>query len=325
MDLSVIIVNWNSAEDARKCLTTVYANTRGLEFEVVVIDNASHDRCGEMLREHFPQARFLQSEANVGFAKANNLASQQASGRNILFLNPDTEVVGPAIADMAAVLDARPDAAIVGPRLLNSDGSIQTSCIRAFPTILNESLDADWLQRIFPRWSLWGMRPLFDPVPKVTKVDVVSGASLMIKRSAFEQVGMFTTSYFMYAEDVDLCFKVRQAGWNTYFVGSATVIHHGGQSSNKQEKKNFAAIAMREAKLQYFVLRRGRTYAVTYRVTTACVAFARLMLLIAALVLTAGSVRRHAIGSALSKWVAILRWCVGTTSKVRLKSQEVGI
>src|SRR3989442_14577959 len=121
LDLSIIIVNWKAAGFVRKWLTSIYVNPAGITFEVIVVDNASSDGCGEMIRREFAAVRFVQSWANLGFARANNLGVSQSVGRTLLFLNPDTEVVGTAVARMMACVDAAPDAGVVGPRLLNSD------------------------------------------------------------------------------------------------------------------------------------------------------------------------------------------------------------
>ena len=141
MDLSIVIVNWNSVDFLCKCLTSVYANSKGTSFEVIVIDNASFDGCEEMIQNEFSLVRFIQSQKNLGFARANNLASEQATGKVLLFLNPDTEVIGPALQCMVDLLESAPDAGLVGPKLLNTDLSVQMSCIQSFPSILNLALD----------------------------------------------------------------------------------------------------------------------------------------------------------------------------------------
>src|SRR5215475_8918812 len=151
-DLSIIIVNWNSKAFVRKCLVSLYANTQKTKFEIVVVDNASYDGCGEMLRAEFPKVHFIQNDKNLGFAAANNLGFESTAGRNILFLNPDTEVIGPAIDTLVEFVDHNPKAGVVGGKLLNTDKSIQTSCIQRFPTILNQVLDADLLRKLFPSW-----------------------------------------------------------------------------------------------------------------------------------------------------------------------------
>lgn len=310
LDLSIVIVNWKSVAFLRKCLATVFENTAGLEFEVLVVDNASNDGCGGMLSTEFPSVHFVQSEHNLGFARANNLGFENSTGNNILFLNPDTEIVGPAIQQMVQFLKETPNAGIVGPKLLNSDGSIQTSCIRTFPNLVNQALETDFLRERFPRSSLWGTAPLFDGTRGGAPVDAVSGASLMVKRQAFVRAGMFTSAYFMYSEDVDLCFQVRQAGWTNYFLPEAVVIHHGGQSTESRDDQNFADVVMRESRRRFFGNRMGAAYAVTYKAMTILTSLARLALMSVMWPFPEGK-RRDNLRRSYRKWLRILRWSVG--------------
>src|SRR5260370_22558742 len=134
MARSIVIVNWNSTAFLRECLRSIYATATNLEFEVIVIDNASFDGSEMMVRREFPTVEFVQSRKNLGFAGGNNIAFAHSSGRNVLFLNPDTELTGHALTAMCSVLDTLSDAGVVGCKLLNSDLSVQTSCIQAFPT-----------------------------------------------------------------------------------------------------------------------------------------------------------------------------------------------
>ena len=168
IDLSIIIVNWNSSDYVRACLRSIYNETRGLDFEIIVVDNASFDGCESILKEEFPGVIFIQSKENIGFGKANNLGFQHSSGRNLLFLNPDTEIVGHALNTMVRHLDALPAAGAAGCQLLNADRSIQTSCIQVFPTIINQLLDIDYLKIKFPNIKFFGMtlkyRIRFQPV-----------------------------------------------------------------------------------------------------------------------------------------------------------------
>ena len=311
LDVSIIIVNWNSAAFLRKCLVSVYANTTKIKFEVIVVDNASGDGCGEMIRNEFPSVNFIQSNQNLGFARANNLGFTHSSGRNILFLNPDTEILGPAIERMVHFLDQTPNAGIVGPKLLNSDHSIQTSCVRSFPTLLSEALDAEVLRQKFPRSRLWGTRLLFAEASAPVAVDAVSGAALMIRCEAFEKAGLFTTAYFMYAEDTDLCFKVQQASWTNYFTPEAAILHHGGQSTESRDDRNFADVVMRESRLRFFRNRMGALYAAGYKATTSVVALIRLALLSGLWILPGGPVRRDSARRSLGKWIRIFRWSIG--------------
>ena len=309
-DLSIIIVNWNSREFLRRCLTSLRNGSGGLAHEVIVVDNASFDGSAEMIALEFPHVRFIQSEANLGFSRGNNLGFSYSSGRVLLFLNPDTEVVGAALDTLLAFADTHPDVGIVGARLLNSDLTLQMESVRAFPSLANQILESHYLKWRFPRLSIWGMRPLFDTSTKPARVEVVSGACLMIKREVFERVGRFSTEYFMYSEDVDLCHKVKVAGWATFYVGSAEVVHHGGRSSALSPVSAFAAVLIRESRFRFLRLARSNVYAITYRVITAMNAMCRLALLFV-LFPFFRVFRKAAPIKTIDKWFRILRWSVG--------------
>jgi len=307
IDVSVIIINYKSVDFLRLALTSLKENASKYCGETIVVDNASGDRCGEMLRAEFPAIHFIPSLENLGFAGGNNLAVAHATGRYLLFLNPDTEVRGNSVDRMISFLDKHPTTGIVGPMLLNGDNSVQTSCIRAFPTILSEVVDSDLLRKRFPGWSLWGSAPLWRSKGQPTPVDAVSGASLMIRKDTFESIGMFSTSYFMYAEDVDLCYRAHQKGWGVYFIPEATVVHFGGQSSGAAEDRHFADVLLRESRFLFFRKHRGRFYSFAYRLSTAVSALSRMALLRLALVLRP----KPSLHQALSKWSRIWRWCLG--------------
>jgi N-acetylglucosaminyl-diphospho-decaprenol L-rhamnosyltransferase len=171
-DVSIVIVNYRSAAFTQACLRSIYLSSAA-DCEVIVVDNASYDGCGEMMRAEFPQAVFLQSNRNLGFAGANNLGTAAAHGDYLLYLNPDTEVRPEAVERLRACLAATPDAGLAGARLLNSDLSLQTTSVTAFPTIGNQVLGADYLQRKFPAAKLWGMRALYSGQRTPSVVDAV--------------------------------------------------------------------------------------------------------------------------------------------------------
>lgn len=310
LDLSIVIVNWNSREFLRNCLTSIRNGASDVAHEIIVVDNASFDGSAQMIALEFPHARFIQSEKNLGFSRGNNLGFSCSSGRKLLFLNPDTEVVGAALETLIAFADNHPDVGIVGAKLLNSDLTLQMESIRAFPSLANQILESHYLKCRFPRLSIWGMRPLFDNSAKPARVDVVSGACLLIKREVFERVGGFSTQYFMYSEDVDLCHKVKAAGWATFYVGGAEVVHHGGRSSALSPVSEFAAVLIRESRFQFLRLARGRVYAIAYRVITAMSAVCRLALL-CVLFPFFRMLRKTAPVKTISKWIKILRWSIG--------------
>jgi N-acetylglucosaminyl-diphospho-decaprenol L-rhamnosyltransferase len=315
IDLSVIIVNWNSKDYLRSCLTSVFAHT-SLSLEVVVIDSGSFDGCEQMLREHHSQVRFIESADNLGFAKANNRAFIESTGDCVLFLNPDTELSGPAIDTLFARLNSLPNCGAVGGKLLNSDGTIQYSSIQAMPTILNRLLDCDSLKTRWPRSSLWGMAPLYESAKAAVEVEAISGACVMLKRSVFEEVGRFSEDYFMYAEDVDLSHKVRMAGYQNYYVPEATLIHHGG-SSSKESANTFTAVMMPEATLRFLRKTRGAEYALCYRVVMCASALGRLIALGLAVTFGVGGCRNPSEAASFRKWLAVLRWSLSRDELVK--------
>lgn len=309
-DLSIIIVNWNSVQLLSACLASLYRAEVGMRFETIVLDNASYDGCGEMLRASYPAVQFIQSKENLGFARANNLGVNYAQGRLLLFLNPDTEIVGSALQTMAGIFAAHPDAGIVGCRLLNGDLTLQTTCVLAFPTTINEILDCEVLRRTFPKCSLWGTTALWEREPKPIPVQCVSGACLMIRGEIFARVGKFTPDYFMYVEDRDLCYKVHHAGYKTYFTSAAEVIHYGGSSSANRTEDHFATIMRQQSILTFMRQHHGTCPAAFYRLATCCAAAGRLCLLILGRVIAECGAPMPAPNS-FRKWSRILRWSVG--------------
>jgi hypothetical protein len=270
-----------------------------------------------MLRQCYPQVRFLQGDRNLGFAKANNAAFKESCGRNLLFLNPDTELEGVAIETLHHELCSLPNAAVVGANLLNSDRSVQTSCVRAFPTIWNQLLDSNALRGYFPGARLWGMKPLFTAGAASLEVDAVSGACLMIRRAVFESIGMFSDEYFMYSEDIDICNKVKSAGWKTFYVPTADIVHHGGGSSSQNSGNRFSTVMMLESRSRYFRKTRSHWYSRFYRVAIFLASIIRIVLL-----LLIGSVhvlrgKRFSVERVLKKWVASLHWATGAEDWVK--------
>ena len=311
LDVSIIIVNWNSVGYLERCLASIYRNTAEISFEVIIIDNASYDGCKEMLRLKFPQARFIQSDSNVGFARANNMAFNVSRGRNILFLNPDTEININAFKILYNMLNTLPNAGIVGAKLINCDLSIQTSCIQAFPTIANQFLNIDALRKVLRKSNIWGASALFKSKDAPSKVDAVSGASLMIKRSVFQSVGMFSTDYFMYSEDIDLCYKVHKSGWNTFYIPKAIIVHYGGKSTIKSNVNAFSSIMMVESRRRYFRKTRPAWYSKLYRIAIFIASLIRIFIVIYVWPIYAIKGERIFIERVTGEWTARLRWTLG--------------
>ncbi len=310
MDLSIIIVNWNSKDFLRRCLDSIATEPHPFEWEVLVVDSGSRDGCDLMLKEEFPSVRFFQAE-NIGFARSNNLAFAQAKGEFVLFLNPDTEMAKGALDSMFSAIQRLPQAGVVGCKLLNTDGTIQSSCIKAFPSLLNQMLDTEFLQKLFPRAKLWGMAALHDAGESVAEVDVISGACMLLRRDIFKQLGMFTEAYFMYSEDVDLCFKSKAAGHKNYFVPKSVVVHHGGASSAQTTTSSFSSVLMLESRWRFFRRTRSEMYAWLYRIEMTLVCFSRIMLAVLSSPLGLIFNRFARWKQIIGKWYPRLRWTLG--------------
>lgn len=311
MELSIIIVNWNSRQYLQRCIASILAATRDLRYEIIVIDAGSFDGCDGMLRQFYPQVQFIQSESNPGFARANNLAVGAAKGNCLLFLNPDTELLGPAINTLYGHWRALPRPGVLGCKLLNTNRTTQTSCLQAFPTLVNQFLDSEFLHRRFPMSPLWGKSALFASGAEPCKVEVITGACMLVGRDAFESAGGFSEDYFMYSEDVDLCYKLARAGFQNYYVPSANVLHHGGISSANSGVSSFSSVMMRESRWRFFGKTRGPLYALGYRLSMTLSALCRFLLLGLGAILSVGGRGGNSIRFSCTKWWAILKWSLG--------------
>ncbi|MGH7996968.1 MAG: glycosyltransferase family 2 protein [Opitutaceae bacterium] len=301
-EISLVVVNWNSTAFLRGCLASVHRQCRRISLEIIVVDSGSYDGCGDMLVAEFPEAKFLQLSENVGFGRANDIGVGQAHGEFVWFLNPDTELVCDAAAILREVFHLRPATGIAGARLLNADRSIQTTCVHPLPTPLNQALDSEFLRR---RLGIWGVRAFNERAVPV-KVEAVSGACMMLRRGDFLRAGGFGSRFFMYGEDMDLCFRIRGLGREILHVPTAEVIHYEGGSSRGQFKK-FSVVMMRQSLDSYFKANHGLTQAWLHRWLMALSAVARIALL-AISSLFAG---RENGSRSFRKWHAILSWCFG--------------
>jgi GT2 family glycosyltransferase len=310
MDLSIIIVNWNSIAYLQECIGSLREHTRELSFEIVVVDNASPAGDGARLEAQFPDIKVIQSAKNLGFAGANNLGFSHSCGEYVLFLNPDTKMEGPALGTMIQAMGSLCDAGILGCKLLNGDGSLQTSCVQTFPTIVNQLLDFDFLRALWPKAKLWGTAPLFSGDAKPARVEVISGACMLMRRDAFAQVGGFTEDYFMYAEDLDLCYKMVRAGYANYYLGSARVVHYGGGSSESR-----SATQMKWRSIPRFCEKHyGSVYALLFRTVMAAAALARIAALGAVKMCGNTFAKPETLQAASVKWKLVLQTLISPSS-----------
>ncbi|MDQ3930328.1 MAG: glycosyltransferase family 2 protein, partial [Chloroflexota bacterium] len=258
-DLSIVILSWNVRELLAACLRSLpeAAGEWWERAEVLVVDNASTDGSAEMVRSDFPDVRLIALPRNFGFSGGNNVGIRAAQGRYVLLLNPDTVALPGSIAALAGYMEAHEASGIVGPRLLNPDGTLQPSR-RRFPIPLTALVESTPLQRWLGKLPQVRRFYMLDrPEGETQQVDWVSGAVLMCRRQALEQAGLFDPRYFMFSEEVDLCKRVKDAGWQVVYVPQAEIVHYGGQSTDQ-------AIAARHidfntSKARYFRLHEGRT------------------------------------------------------------------
>jgi N-acetylglucosaminyl-diphospho-decaprenol L-rhamnosyltransferase len=307
VDLSIISVNYNSLEYLRPCVTSIYEWTRGISFEIIVVDNASPKGDIASLKPEFPEIKLVKSETNLGFAGANNLGFQHSAGDWVLFLNPDTKLTSSALNVMLEQSRSLPGLGIAGCRLLNGDGSVQTSSIMSFPGILNSLFGLEFLRLHWP--EIWGIGPLFAKNPRNAEVEAISGACMLVQRQVFEQIGMFSENYFMYSEDIDLCYQAVRAGFKNYYIGQASMIHYGGTSSTSERQTTMKTTA----ELQFCEKNYGPLYMRMFRYATALNAIVRLSVIAVLRWFGVAVLANRSLDSASSRWNAVLKTlCSGT-------------
>jgi N-acetylglucosaminyl-diphospho-decaprenol L-rhamnosyltransferase len=234
LDLSIVIVNWNTKDLLRDCLSSVYASEGDFAFEVVVVDNCSQDGSASMVGDEFPLVHLIESEVNGGYAYANNLGLRRLVARYYLLLNTDTMLPPSALQDMLGFMDTHPEVGIAGPKLVMADGSLDLACRRSFPTVENSCYKLFGLSRLFPNSRRFGAYNLtyLDP-DEASEVDSVVGAFMMVRAEVVEEVGGLDEEFFMYAEDLDWALRAKQAGWKVYYYPEVTVLHYKRQSSDQ--------------------------------------------------------------------------------------------
>jgi GT2 family glycosyltransferase len=245
--VSIIILSWNVRDLLRRCLSSLPLNSP--DIEILVVDAASADGSTDMVRVEFPAARLIACDENLGYTRGNNLGLRAATGRYLLILNPDTEVVGDAIPQMLAYMDAHPRIGVLGPQLLYSDGTVQ-STRRRFPSLATGFFESTWCQPLAPRRLLDHYYARDLPDDAIGEVDWVVGAALLVRREAYEQVGGFDEGFFMYSEEMDWCRRMKAAGWQVVYFPPARIVHHEAKSSAQVPAATH--IRFNTSKVRYF-------------------------------------------------------------------------
>jgi hypothetical protein len=250
-ELSIIVVSYNVRDLLLNCIKSIIDTAAGIDYEIIIVDNASNDGSAAAVKEAFPYINVIANKQNVGFASANNQGYAVSNGNFLLLLNPDTLVKPNAIKSVLDFLKKTPDAGMAACRLLNRDGSLQRS-IKYFPTILRNISEILLIDRIFSRRYKW--KTYYESTP--TRVDYCAGAFMMVRREALGKFPLFNSEFFMYAEEKDLAFRLKKSGWNTYFVPFGEVIHYGGASTNQMPKDMY--LELYKSNLKYFAINYGR-------------------------------------------------------------------
>ncbi len=232
VELSIIIVNWNARRLLRDCIESIYKNSEKVRFEIIVVDNGSNDGSQAMVKDLFPEVTLVESKVNVGYSRANNIGFDYASGKYLLFLNPDTIVHLQTLRKAINFMEDYKDAGILGCKHLNPDGSFQPSAFGFIPLIsivayilgLNRLFKVSWIKRL----------------STVRTADYVQGSFLLIRREIFQEIGGFDENFFLYGEDVDICKRVWDLKWKVYYNPDISITHYlGGNSKNNSKKLRY--------------------------------------------------------------------------------------
>ena len=241
-DISIVIISWNAKDFLLDCLESLKTNLPDVSMEIIIVDNASTDGSPEAVEKKYPDIHLIRNDQNYGFANANNIGIKESKGRYICLINSDVKVLSECLTRLYDYIEKNPFIGIIGPRILNSDLSLQCTC-RHFPSLWNIFCSTMALNRLFPNSQIFSDEQMFYFKHDVIRnVDVLSGCFLMVRREAFEHVGYLDDQFFMYSEDIDWCKRFWQAGWQIVFFPEAESIHHGHASSANNPLRFSAAL-----------------------------------------------------------------------------------
>ncbi len=296
-DLSIVLVCWNNRAYMESCLESLFIADLPFTTEIVAVDNGSADGSLEMLAEDYPAVRVIRNQTNVGLSCASNQGIESTSGRYVLLLNNDT-LVNSTLAHLVEFLDEHPEAGAAGGKLLNPDGSLQAT-FADFSSLWQEFLIATGLGRTF-----WPNYPDHQMVNAPRPVDWVSSACLMLRRVSVEQVGELDEQYFIYGDEVDLCYRLKQAGWRVYFLPEVHTVHFGGRSMNRWSRRRMVY----RGKILFYHKNYGPAATATFRLMLALLTVPKLVFW---MVTTAFRYHREQAAKEIQSNLDVLRLCVG--------------
>ena len=232
MKLSVIIVSYNVKDYIKQCIRSIYkSNLDNDLLEVIVIDNDSYDGTVQDIQSSFPNISIIENKTNKGFAKAVNVGIKQSNGDFICLLNPDVIIKDNTFSTLIEYLESNKNTGCIGPKVLNVDGTVQHSCKRSFPTPLNAIFRLFSIDKIFPKSKIFGKYNLtYLDVNKIHKVDAISGAFMMFNKKIVTEIGLLDENFFMFAEDIDFCYRIKNKGYDIIYNPNAEIMHYKGES-----------------------------------------------------------------------------------------------
>jgi GT2 family glycosyltransferase len=234
IDLSVVIINWNTKELLLNCIRSIQETTHKISYEIIVVDNGSQDGSQRAVNENFSEVRLIENGKNLGFARANNIGIRASCGRYVCLVNSDVVLLEGCLDTMLAYMESQPSIGILGPKLLNGDMSLQPSC-KQLPSIWNNLCIAIGLSALFANIKLFNGEHLsFFDHDRIMNVQALSGAFLMVRRSAAEKVGLLDEAFFIYGEEIDWCMRFTKSQYKIVFFSGARAIHFGSGSSSKE-------------------------------------------------------------------------------------------
>jgi GT2 family glycosyltransferase len=238
MDVSILILNYNTRQLTINALRSVYQSETPSSYEVILVDNASIDDSIQHIQDEFPEVILIQNQENVGFAIANNQAMRIAKGRYVLLLNSDTLIQPDTLETMLHFMDNHPEVGAAGCKLVLQDGTLDKACKRGFPTPSASFYYAFGISKLFPHIPRFNQYQLgYKDPDDAYPVDCLVGAFMFVRRTTIDQVGMLDEEFFMYGEDIDWCYRIKQAGWVNYYYPKTQILHLKGASSRRKPIK----------------------------------------------------------------------------------------
>jgi hypothetical protein len=276
IDISIIIVNWNSKFYLYNCIKSIINKNSVLKKEIIVVDNASGDESVELVKRDFPNVTVIMNETNYGFSKANNIGIKHSQGKYVFIINPDVEIVNNCINILYQFMEKNQNIGILGPKIISNNGITQRSYM-GLPTLWNTFCRSLALDRLFPRFKLFGgLMMTYRKINSTSNVDVINGCFWVVRREAIHDVGLLDERFFMYGEDIDWCKRFHDNDWEVVYFPYAEAIHFGGGSSSNAPTRFY--IEMQNANLQYYDKYCGKLRKRIYHVILLMYQFVRIVI-----------------------------------------------